>query len=413
MNMTKKKKSNTNNKVFIGLILLLLILSPFLAQKKAMDTTSDQSIRLSNRDVFIWLDIPPKETDQINVTINQSPASQVKTNSIPMYPYENPFFLVMIDSTYTKDPFYKETFLAYLKNKKFELFPYENSWLDGLTQAKKKADLVEDPCIFILIGTPQINEQDLNGGFIRYPLYVWTYDQENKNIELQKKIVRSTGGEIYAISDPLSLEKMDISIHSPLQHQRIQFVATIPFLQQFIPTRLNVRTKNNSYSFQIDPTKAIIEKIKLIYRIIFGCFLLSSFFVLLNLVKKSRKKWKKSKKKKEAKKTFQKYCIAWIEEESKKNPSRRIDKSPFLIGSSSQCNYKIEEDASISAKHCRIVESKCAFIIVDMQSRNGTFINGKMIFQKQLQDKDRIEIGKTILIFHQSALQYTSDEKVL
>jgi pSer/pThr/pTyr-binding forkhead associated (FHA) protein len=73
----------------------------------------------------------------------------------------------------------------------------------------------------------------------------------------------------------------------------------------------------------------------------------------------------------------------------------------------------IPDDASVSAKHCQIVESKCMFYMFDLQSRNGTYVNGEKIHQKQVMDKDKIGIGKTILVFHKSALQYTSDEKVL
>jgi hypothetical protein len=411
--MVKKRKSNVNNKIFIGLILLLLVFSPFLSQKTSTTNSPETIIRLSDRVVFGWLDVSPKETDQLHFFSNQSSLTQVKTTFIPMFPYENPFFLVLVDSAYIKDTFYTETLTPYLKNKKFELFTFENSWIESLIQARKKAETLADQCVLLLIGSPDFDKQIIDRDLLNYPLFCWTNNTEGKENSLSDKMVKATGGEIYSLADPKGIEKMDISIHAPLQDQKIQFLATIPFLKQFYSTRLIVQTSKNSYSFPIDPTKRIILQIKSAYRIIFALFIVSTLFVLLDLLKRSRKKWKKNQKKIKAKKALKKYCIAWIEEISKKAPTQRINKSPYVIGSSSECDYTILDDASVSARHFQIIESKCAFYIFDMQSRNGTFVNEKETKQKQLQDKDKIEIGKTVLIFHKSALQYISNEKVL
>lgn len=392
---------------------MLLILSPFLSQKTSSPNSSESLIRLSDRVVFGWLDVPPKEAESLHFFCNQTVLSPVKTMLVPMFPYDNPFFLVMVDSVYTKDVFYKETLLSYLKNKKFETFVYQDAWTDALTKARKKAETLADQCVMILVGSPDFSEKLSFQEMFRYPLFCWINNGESSALNLQYKIVESTGGKVYGTYDNSTLEDMDIKIHAPVPDQKIQFLATIPFLQQYFTTRLIVQTQKNNYTLELNPTVHLVRQINFLFRILFVLLLISSLFVLLELVKKSRKKWKKKKRKQEAKNAKKQFSISWLEDVSKKTPSVRVNKSPFVIGSASNCDYVIPDDAGVSAKHCQIVESKCLFFLFDIQSRNGTFVNEEKILQKQLVDKDKLRIGKTILIFHKSALQYTSDEKVL
>jgi hypothetical protein len=411
--MVKKKKNNGFKRIFLGLLILLLILSPFLSQKVSLPSPNDNWFRLSDQDFFAWLDLTPKETEGLYFYCNQNELKDVKTTLIPMFPYDNPFFLVMIDSVYTKDPFYKDYLLPYLKNKKKEIFTYDDSWDKVFTEACKKADLLEDPCVLILIGSPDVKTQILGNGLIRYPFFYWTNNPDSISKDFAKKLVTASGGEIFSITDLQSLEKMDISIHAPIPYQRMQFMAKIPYSNQFYASNLTVKSTAKSYRFEINPTQRIINRIKTIYVFVFCLFFLSSSFLIFDLIQRSRKKWKKNKKKKDIKSMKKKFSIAWLEPLPKIFPSRRIDKSPLVIGSSVVCDYIIPEDASVSAKHCQMIESKCAFYLFDLQSRNGTFVNGQKIEQKQLFDQDKIEIGKTVLIFHKSSLQYTSDEKIL
>ena len=56
-----------------------------------------------------------------------------------------------------------------------------------------------------------------------------------------------------------------------------------------------------------------------------------------------------------------------------------ITKSPFVIGKESTCSYAIKGDTYISRKHCRIVKKSDGYYIEDMESTNGTFVNGEKI----------------------------------
>lgn len=59
-------------------------------------------------------------------------------------------------------------------------------------------------------------------------------------------------------------------------------------------------------------------------------------------------------------------------------------------------------DGSVSAKHARIVRTDDGFLIEDLQSRNGTFVNGERVLdgQRKLADGDLIRVGKVIMTFN-------------
>jgi len=57
------------------------------------------------------------------------------------------------------------------------------------------------------------------------------------------------------------------------------------------------------------------------------------------------------------------------------------------------------DDPGASRKHFIIEFSKLAFIISDMQSTNGTLVNGDEVVQKTLEHGDKISVGETLLQF--------------
>ncbi len=53
-------------------------------------------------------------------------------------------------------------------------------------------------------------------------------------------------------------------------------------------------------------------------------------------------------------------------------------------------------DEAVSQKHCRIVQKGEKLIVIDLQSSNGTFVNGKRVVAPQvLGPSDIIEVGTT------------------
>lgn len=63
-------------------------------------------------------------------------------------------------------------------------------------------------------------------------------------------------------------------------------------------------------------------------------------------------------------------------------------------------NDLVMTDQEVSGRHFRLERKEDVFRIVDLGSRNGTFINGQRITQPcVLQDGDLIKVGRTILTF--------------
>ena len=68
------------------------------------------------------------------------------------------------------------------------------------------------------------------------------------------------------------------------------------------------------------------------------------------------------------------------------------------LGTSSECPIRFD-DPSISSKHAsiRYEDTVPNFVIRDLDSTNGTFVNGEEIIKDELQENDVIGIGNTKL----------------
>lgn len=73
----------------------------------------------------------------------------------------------------------------------------------------------------------------------------------------------------------------------------------------------------------------------------------------------------------------------------------------FLSIGRAETNQLILEDQFASRHHARIEykKDKGFFILRDMNSKNGLFLNGNRIYQAVLSDKDVIKIGETVFLF--------------
>ena len=73
---------------------------------------------------------------------------------------------------------------------------------------------------------------------------------------------------------------------------------------------------------------------------------------------------------------------------------------PFRIGKKAGGNDLVLERRNISRTHCLIVEEDGAFLLRDMKSRNGTFLNGRRVEgEATLPDGGVIRIGAFTLTF--------------
>jgi len=65
-------------------------------------------------------------------------------------------------------------------------------------------------------------------------------------------------------------------------------------------------------------------------------------------------------------------------------------------------NDIVIDNLAVSGLHARIDKSGDSYILTDLQSTNGTFVNDKIIASHKLQHKDKITVGKHLLFFAMS-----------
>ena len=71
----------------------------------------------------------------------------------------------------------------------------------------------------------------------------------------------------------------------------------------------------------------------------------------------------------------------------------KINQDEIIIGRDSGNDIQIDNIA-VSREHARIIRGPNYYLIEDLNSSNGTFVNGKIINKKFLKEEDEILIGK-------------------
>jgi len=75
-------------------------------------------------------------------------------------------------------------------------------------------------------------------------------------------------------------------------------------------------------------------------------------------------------------------------------------KDTVSIGRADSCTIVLK-DAKTSRQHAQIQQHGAEFIIVDLSSSNGTFVNGQRVDEHVLQNNDEVQIGDYILQFQE------------
>ena len=71
-----------------------------------------------------------------------------------------------------------------------------------------------------------------------------------------------------------------------------------------------------------------------------------------------------------------------------------VDTFPFIIGKSKMANFTIQGNTYVSRKHCRITKRGAIFYLEDLNSTNGTFINGEPLQGKiELREGMRVRLA--------------------
>ncbi|HWM85524.1 MAG TPA: GGDEF domain-containing protein [Kofleriaceae bacterium] len=75
----------------------------------------------------------------------------------------------------------------------------------------------------------------------------------------------------------------------------------------------------------------------------------------------------------------------------------KISDQDIVLGRGAGADIRLV-DEGISRFHCRIRAKVDHLVVEDLQSRNGTFLNGQRIDLRQLEDGDKIQIGRTTVL---------------
>lgn len=87
------------------------------------------------------------------------------------------------------------------------------------------------------------------------------------------------------------------------------------------------------------------------------------------------------------------------------NGSRReIDKRRVVIGRSKDCDIQLP-DPNVSRRHAELRQEGSAYWLIDLDSTNGTQVNGHRTARAKLESGDRITIGSTELLFERRPIE--------
>jgi adenylate cyclase len=75
-----------------------------------------------------------------------------------------------------------------------------------------------------------------------------------------------------------------------------------------------------------------------------------------------------------------------------------LDRPETVMGRGPECQVQLS-DYGISRQHAKVVKSDSEYVVIDLNSRNGTRVNGTRVTQLVLSDGDEITLGKFPLHF--------------
>lgn len=79
----------------------------------------------------------------------------------------------------------------------------------------------------------------------------------------------------------------------------------------------------------------------------------------------------------------------------------QLGEEPIRIGRLPDCSVPLS-DSQASRHHAEVRHTDGGFVITDLDSLNGTTVNGVVIHEKQLEDGDVIAIGETAIRYEES-----------
>jgi pSer/pThr/pTyr-binding forkhead associated (FHA) protein len=76
-----------------------------------------------------------------------------------------------------------------------------------------------------------------------------------------------------------------------------------------------------------------------------------------------------------------------------------LTRDEILIGRGEECDTIIPH-TSISREHARVKKLKPGYVLFDLKSKNGTYVNGRPIVENLLKDGMAVRIGEVEFVFY-------------
>ena len=92
-----------------------------------------------------------------------------------------------------------------------------------------------------------------------------------------------------------------------------------------------------------------------------------------------------------------------IGEDGSRTEQWELGTTPLVVGRSGQAQVNIKDDG-LSRQHFVIVRDGEDYLIKDLNSRNGTWVDGNRVFAEKLHHNDHILAGRTEFVFADSAV---------
>jgi pSer/pThr/pTyr-binding forkhead associated (FHA) protein len=93
-------------------------------------------------------------------------------------------------------------------------------------------------------------------------------------------------------------------------------------------------------------------------------------------------------------------AVAWLVVVKGRNTGRDIRLGRInAIGREGMQNTIVLDDSAASALHAKIRLERGRFVLYDLGSTNGTFVNGRPAQKQTLMDGDEVAIGHTLFVF--------------
>lgn len=261
----------------------------------------------------------------------------------------------------------------------------------------------DESFITIVVGSGQ-DKGNIQYGFLpASPVLYFSTESAKPDKSLLEFLVKSSGGFSVSVPDTIDFNEILEGLLRENQDQSAHIAhIVVPWYFYRPQNHLSLSTAQEALKTTF-PSPAIIS----------FTFLLSSVMLFTVIVMILLKLHKKKKRQIEQKKNKHEFSTAFLHIAHKEQRFEvRISKCEFILGNASTCDCMID-DFDLSASHCMIREKNGLHEIIDLNSRNGVWINGIKIQQHLLCDEDIIGIGNTCILYRQGLINYVSDKKIL